>query len=109
MVVASSPTEEMIAEVIEAVRGGDLDQFEDPSTVADVGVDNVRCPPLKDLPELSLGVHLLSGDHRDADLPPIPFPSAIAPRLAFHAAADAAKRVRAAADSFDALEPFAPA
>ena len=47
-------------------------------------------------------------DHRDADLPPIPFPSAIAPRLAFHAAADAAKRVRAAADCFDALEPAVP-
>jgi predicted choloylglycine hydrolase len=44
-------------------------------------------------------------DRRDADLPPIPFPSAIAPRLAFHAAAAAAKRVTAAADSFDALEP----
>ena len=48
-------------------------------------------------------------DGRDAELPPIPFPSAIAPRLAFHAAADAAKRVRAAADSFEALEPVAPA
>ena len=47
-------------------------------------------------------------DHRDAELPPIPFPSAIAPRLAFQAAADAAERVRAAADSFDALEPVAP-
>jgi hypothetical protein len=42
---------------------------------------------------------------RDAELPPIPFPSAIAPRLAFHAAADAAARVRRAADSFDLAKP----
>ena len=46
-------------------------------------------------------------DGRDAELPPIPFPSAIAPRLAFQAAADAAERVRPAADCFDALEPVA--
>ena len=46
-------------------------------------------------------------DGRDAELPPIPFPSAIAPRMGFHAAADAAKRVRPAADSFDALQPVA--
>jgi hypothetical protein len=47
-------------------------------------------------------------DRRDADLPPIPFPSAIAPRLALHASADAAKRVRAAADSFDLRQPLEP-
>jgi hypothetical protein len=47
-------------------------------------------------------------EHRDAELPPIPFPSAIAPRLAFHAAADASARVRPAAESFEALQPVAP-
>lgn len=45
---------------------------------------------------------------RDADLAPIPFPSAIAPRLAFHAAADAAARVRRAAESFDLTKPVVP-
>ncbi len=47
-------------------------------------------------------------ESRDAELPPIPFPSAIAPRLAFHAAADEAARVRAAAESFDLSPPVAP-
>jgi hypothetical protein len=47
-------------------------------------------------------------ESRDEELPPIPFPSAIAPRLAFHAAADAAARVRTAAESFDLLEPDRP-
>ena len=47
-------------------------------------------------------------DHRDAELSPIPFPSAIAPRLALHAAADAAERVRPAEDSFDLRKPSAP-
>jgi hypothetical protein len=45
---------------------------------------------------------------RGAELPPIPFPSAIAPRLAFHAAADAAARVRAASKSFDLSPPPRP-
>jgi predicted choloylglycine hydrolase len=47
-------------------------------------------------------------ESRDAELPPVPFPSAIAPRLAFHAAADAVARVRAAAESFDLSAPVAP-
>jgi predicted choloylglycine hydrolase len=34
------------------------------------------------------------GANEEADLPPIPFPSAIAARLSFHAAADAQKRVQ---------------
>jgi len=42
---------------------------------------------------------------RDAPLPPIPFPSASAPRLAFVAAADASERVRPAAESFDLRPP----
>jgi predicted choloylglycine hydrolase len=45
---------------------------------------------------------------RDAELPPIPFPSAIAPRLAFHAAAEPAARVRRAAESFDLAKPAVP-
>jgi hypothetical protein len=44
---------------------------------------------------------------RDAQLPPIPFPSAIAPRLSFVAAADASARVRPAAESFDLRPPEA--
>jgi len=48
-------------------------------------------------------------DQADAALPPIPFPSAIAPCLAFQAAADAAERVRPAADSFDLRKPVAGA
>jgi hypothetical protein len=44
----------------------------------------------------------------DAELPPVPFPSAIAPRLSFEAAADPAARVRAAADRFDLRPPDAP-
>ena len=40
-------------------------------------------------------------EQRDEDLPPIPFPSAIAPRLGFRAAADSAERVGPAEDSFD--------
>ena len=46
-------------------------------------------------------------EQRDAELPPIPFPSGIAPRLAFHATADASERVRPAADSFDLRVPVA--
>jgi hypothetical protein len=47
-------------------------------------------------------------DDRGEWLPPIPFPSAIAPRLSFEAAADPADRVRAAADRFDLRPPDAP-
>jgi predicted choloylglycine hydrolase len=47
-------------------------------------------------------------DGRDADLPPIPFPSAIAPRLSFEAVSDADARVRPAADRFDLLPPTVP-
>jgi hypothetical protein len=47
-------------------------------------------------------------DGRDAELPPIPFPSAIAPRLSFEAVSDADRRVRPAADRFDLLPPAAP-